>query len=71
MPALSQKQTNMLCNQFTNTDHMIILEAARIALGDANMFDEIAQTLDIHDSQMLPVRDKLNAVMNNESWPSF
>lgn len=56
-------------HSFTPEETMIILETARRALADADLFDEIAGQHDIADGVMTALRDKLQAAMDvpNES----
>ena len=46
------------------SDLIIILEAARIALADADTFDQIAEELDIEDEELSRLRDSLEKYMN-------
>ena len=48
---------------FTTEETLILLEAARIALSDAEVFDQIADGTDMRDRQIAEVRDKLTALM--------
>ena len=50
----------------TKEDRLVIYEAARIVLSDAEIFDEIADKMDMADSELLTVRDKLQEYMKNE-----
>ena len=43
---------------------LVVLEAARIALSDGEMFYTLAAEMDISDSFMCEVRDKLEKEMN-------
>ena len=38
----------------------IVLEIARVALADADLFDQMAEELDLSDEVMLSVRDKVH-----------
>lgn len=42
---------------------LVVFEAARIALADADIFDMIADTMDIADSDLSEIRDKLEKQM--------
>ena len=42
------------------------LEIARYALKDADIFDEMAEKLDISDREMLHLRDQLESFMGKE-----
>jgi ATP phosphoribosyltransferase regulatory subunit HisZ len=42
------------------------LEAARVALGDADLFDSIADQLDLADAEMIRLRDQLQDYLNQE-----
>ena len=44
---------------FTHNELMVYLEAARIALGDAEFFDRVAGRLDIADKEMVRLSEKL------------
>jgi hypothetical protein len=54
---------------FTPEETLIILETARRALADADLFDEIAGQHDIADDVMAGLRDKLQAAMADTSGP--
>lgn len=56
-------------HSFTSEETMIILETARRALADADLFDEIAGQHDIADDVMAGLRDKLQAAMDDTSEP--
>ncbi len=49
---------------FEQIDLIAILEAARIALADADTFDHIAEELDIEDEELSRLRDSLEKYMN-------
>lgn len=42
---------------------IVLFEAARIALADAEVFDMIADKMDIADSDLAEIRDKLEKQM--------
>lgn len=50
---------------FLQSEIITLLEVARRALNDAEFFDEMAVALDICDSDMIALRDKLQAYMDN------
>lgn len=52
---------------FTKEETLILLEAARIALSDAEVFDMIATGSDLRDRQIAEVRDKLVSAMDGTS----
>lgn len=54
---------------FTPEETLIILETARRALADADLFHEIAGQHDIADDVMAGLRDKLQAAMDDTSGP--
>lgn len=45
-----------------------LLEAARVALADADIFDELADQMDLSDDEMVALRDKLQTFMDEESF---
>ena len=45
--------------QFTEEQLLIIFEAARIALGDADIFDNLAEQMDISDDVMKKAHETL------------
>ena len=42
---------------------IVVFEAARIALNDSDIFDKIADQMDIADSDLAEIRDKLEKQM--------
>ena len=50
---------------WTDEEFITILEVARIGLADADIFDWMADMLDINDGDMVALRDKLDTVMND------
>lgn len=40
------------------------LEAARVALADADAFDHLAEQLDLSDEEMIRLRDNLQTYLN-------
>jgi len=56
---------NILIN-FTEDEMVTILEVARVALCDADLFDHVADKLDLFDGYMLSLRDKLQEVMDSD-----
>lgn len=51
---------------FTETEIIELLEIARVALCDADLFDRMADKLDLSDEFMIELRDKLQAVMDSD-----
>jgi hypothetical protein len=49
---------------FTDEELVTLLEAARMTLGDADLFVGIAESLDIHDDELKALQEKLNNHMN-------
>ena len=49
----------MINNFFTEEELNTLLECARVALRDADSFDEIANDLDISDNELKKVQEKL------------
>ena len=50
--------------KLNHEETIIVLEAARIALSDGDIFDRIAEEMDISDADLASVRDKLEKGMN-------
>lgn len=50
-------------NKFTPEEQTILLEAARAAFADANVFDDLANHLDLSDEYMVELREKLQTVL--------
>ena len=48
---------------FSRSDAVVILEVARRALADGELFDEMAEKLDISDAEMRRIRDQLQGYM--------
>jgi ATP phosphoribosyltransferase regulatory subunit HisZ len=44
-------------------DVLVYLEVARVALGDADIFDGVAESLDLSDDEMLRLREQLTEFM--------
>lgn len=51
---------------FTEDDMVIVFEAARVVLADAEVFDKIAEELDLSDEEMIKIRDKIQFVMDED-----
>jgi hypothetical protein len=51
---------------FTNEELTTILEVARMAVADADMFADACEAMDISDEVMAALRDKLQAVMDSD-----
>lgn len=49
-----------------DSDLIVVMEAARFALADAEMFDRIATDMDITDEEMADIRDRLVLSMNDK-----
>jgi len=47
---------------FTKSEVILILELARLALGDAENFDRFADALDIKDEDLFKLRTKIEDV---------
>ena len=54
----------MAQNPFSEEDQIILFEAARVALADAETFDNIAVEMDLSDKQMTELRNHLNIYMD-------
>jgi hypothetical protein len=52
-------------NYFGDEDLTVILEAARTALCDAEIFDELADRMDIDDSELKRVQENLERYMGD------
>ncbi|QOX80810.1 hypothetical protein FY034_17455 (plasmid) [Trichlorobacter lovleyi] len=52
---------------FTPEETSLLLEAARIALGDANIFDQIAEDTDTADNVLANLREKLHFALNDST----
>lgn len=52
-------------NKLTQEEQLIIMEAARIGLADAETFDWIADELDLDDNFLVKLREKLQNILNN------
>jgi hypothetical protein len=50
---------------FAQGELITLLEAARMTLGDAELFDGIAESLDISDDELKRLQDKLNSHLNH------
>lgn len=59
-----------LASKFSEDEVLIIFEAARVALADGDIFDKISEEMDIHDDDMVAVRDKLGEVLSDEGHPN-
>lgn len=66
MSQISAKESGGL-NRFGKEEQLILLEAARIALSDAQVFDDIVEATDITDETMADLRDHLEKFMNEET----
>jgi len=49
---------------FNESDLIALLEAARLGLSDADCFDDIAEAMDLSDSVLISLREKLHEFMN-------
>jgi len=48
---------------FTEEEELSVMEIARVALIDADLFDLMANKLDLSDKEMQKLRDKIEAAM--------
>jgi len=55
---------NTVTHPFTDEELIVIFEAANQSIGDANIFDTIAEKLDLSDKEMSRIADKLYEFMN-------
>jgi hypothetical protein len=46
-------------SKLSEADSLVYLEVARRALADADLFDEMAASLDISDAEMIRLREQL------------
>lgn len=53
-------------NDLTTQEKTVIYEAARIALADAEVFDQLAEDLDLSDNALYLLRDRLQTFMENK-----
>jgi hypothetical protein len=53
-------------NAFIKENLTTILEAARIAFADSDLFDQLAEDLDLSDEAMLEIRDGLQTYLNSK-----
>jgi hypothetical protein len=49
--------------RLNHEETIILLEAARVALNDGDTFDMIAEKMDVSDSTLADLRDKLETQM--------
>ncbi len=59
-------ELDMQKDAFTESEQTTLYEAARIALGDAETFDRLAEDLDIKDDHLTALREKLQTFMDNQ-----
>ena len=52
---------------FTDEELLTLLEAAKIALSDADMFREVVDEMDLSVKEVARIEVKLNAWLNEES----
>ena len=52
--------------RFTLQEREILYHCAKMALADADVFDELAFALDLSDGEMLRIRDKLHAYLTED-----
>jgi len=50
--------------EYSAGEMLIIKEAARLALADADVFDDIAGAMDVADQVLINIREKLQADLN-------
>lgn len=60
---------NGTTKDFSNEEFLVICESARVALADAEVFDTIADQLDIADDELKRVVEKLQAYLDFHSKP--
>jgi hypothetical protein len=53
--------------KFNKEETTILFEAARIALSDGEIFDNIAEEMDVSDEVLVPLRDKLEKYMMGQA----
>jgi hypothetical protein len=53
---------------FSETEMSELLEIARVALCNADLFDHMADKLDLSDDYMIALRDKVNALTSDEDF---
>ena len=58
--------TQELVIKFNDSELVALLEASRIALGDSEIFEMVAEDMDLSDKEMSVLRDKLHDFMNQE-----
>ena len=46
---------------------LVLLEAARVGLDDADLFDYVGEQLDIADDQLSDIRDSLQTYLDSEA----
>lgn len=56
----------MKLDTFNSSELTAIFEIARIALADLNMFDRLAENMDIDDDELWNIREKLVTLMEKE-----
>ena len=52
----------------SDDDMVTVMEIARIALGDADIFDEVADQLDLSDEAMGNLRDRLQKELDSHVY---
>jgi len=52
---------------FTEEEQLIIIEAAKVSLGDSMVYEMIADEMDLSDEVLANLRDKIHIVMNTEA----
>lgn len=52
---------------FDYEELITLLEASRLALSDAEVFDHIAESLDLSDQYLLDLREKLGGYLNPDA----
>ena len=52
--------------EFCDDELLVILEAAWVALAGAELFDRVAESVDLDDADMIRLRERLNAFMGGE-----
>jgi hypothetical protein len=66
---MEKPQKKGIADTFNDDELITILEFARLAISDANFFDEIIEKTDISDEEMIRLREKLQSFMECQSAP--
>ena len=52
-----------LGHPFSNYEMLVLFEVAQTALADADIFDDMAEKLDIADAEMVKIQEKLSTFL--------